>query len=171
MGDLTPNFAPAFAARPGTYALILRCAGSAEVSVGRLGTLPLRRGWYVYIGSARGPGGLRARLLHHLRPVVRPHWHIDYLRHHAAVGVKEVWTTCDRRATEHSWSRAFGRAPGALAPFAGFGSSDCDCHAHLFYFSRRPATTLFSRSARAGLSSFPPARPRKNTVIPWVISA
>jgi hypothetical protein len=30
-----------------------------------------------HTGSVTGAGGLRARLLHHLRPGERPRWHID----------------------------------------------------------------------------------------------
>jgi len=48
--------------KPGTYALILSCASNARIQVGRLGTMRLQRGYYVYLGSALGPGGLRARI-------------------------------------------------------------------------------------------------------------
>lgn len=49
-------------ARPGTYALILRSDSAARVRIGHLGVLAATRGYYVYIGSAFGPGGLAARL-------------------------------------------------------------------------------------------------------------
>jgi len=67
---------------PGTYILILKSAVTRRVRVGRLGNLQLCPGYYVYIGSAFGPGGLRARIDHHQRLAKRPHWHIDYLRRH-----------------------------------------------------------------------------------------
>lgn len=50
---------------PGTYILILKSAVTRRVRVGRLGNLQLCAGYYVYIGSAFGPGGLRARIDHH----------------------------------------------------------------------------------------------------------
>jgi Uri superfamily endonuclease len=67
-------------AEPGTYVLLLRCSSTRAVHVGRLGTLRLRPGWYVHVGSAYGPRGLRARISHHRHRVQRPHWPIDYLR-------------------------------------------------------------------------------------------
>jgi Uri superfamily endonuclease len=57
--------------------------------MGSLGRLQLRPGYYVYVGSAFGPGGLRARIEHHARPAVRPHWHIDYLRRYTRL--EAVW--------------------------------------------------------------------------------
>jgi len=42
--------------------------------------LDLLPGYYIYIGSAFGPGGVRARMLRHLRADKPKHWHIDYLR-------------------------------------------------------------------------------------------
>jgi len=68
-----------FGARPGTYALLLYSASDAEIRVGRLGHMRLQSGFYVYVGSALGPGGVRARVRHHLLDSPRPHWHIDYL--------------------------------------------------------------------------------------------
>ncbi len=61
---------------PGTYALLIRVDAPLVIHAGRLGTVALERGWYVYTGSAHGPGGLRARVSRHLRPDKAPHWHI-----------------------------------------------------------------------------------------------
>lgn len=133
--------------RPGTYALLLRAAASGQVEVGRHGVMPVRRGWYVYVGSARGPGGLRARLAHHLRPVRRPHWHVDYLRQRAAV--REIWAAYNRRADEHRWAKVFAVTQGVQIPGEGFGSSDCACRAHLFFFRRRPGRAIFDHAEAA----------------------
>ena len=66
--------------RQGTYALLLAVERRRRITVGRLGALAAAAGCYVYIGSAFGPGGRRARLRHHLGVAQRLHWHIDYLR-------------------------------------------------------------------------------------------
>ena len=71
-------------ARPGSYALWLRIANESGIQIGRLGWGVFPAGDYLYFGSAHGPGGLRARTSHHLRPVERPHWHLDWLRGLAA---------------------------------------------------------------------------------------
>jgi Uri superfamily endonuclease len=46
----------------GTYVIVLASRTAGRVRVGKLGTFQLRPGFYVYVGSAHGPGGLRARL-------------------------------------------------------------------------------------------------------------
>jgi len=74
---------------PGTYILVLRCSTSRTIRIGRLGKLPLQPGWYLYAGSAFGPGGLRARVGHHARRAARPRWHIDYFRRCARL--EAVW--------------------------------------------------------------------------------
>ena len=43
--------------KPGTYALILSCKSNVRIEIGRLGTMRLQPGYYVYLGSALGPGG------------------------------------------------------------------------------------------------------------------
>ncbi len=133
-------------ARPGTYALLFRCDAPSEFRVGRLGMLHLEPGWYVYVGSAFGPGGVRGRLLHHLRPSPRPHWHVDYLKRHAVL--EEAWFVCSRRVWEHRWAAFFAVARGARLPMPGFGSSDCDCAAHLVGFHRCPDFAGLQRLCR-----------------------
>lgn len=119
-------------ARPGTYALLLSTASDAEIRVGRHGDMRLQSGFYVYVGSAFGPGGVRARVNHHLRDSPRYHWHIDYLRPHATL--EEVWLCHGRKRREHLWASFLSSMPGVSVPMPGFGSSDCGCETHLFFF-------------------------------------
>jgi len=63
----------------GTYVLILHVAELKRMEIGRLGAFDIRPGFYAYVGSAFGAGGLRARLGRHIESVAAPHWHIDYL--------------------------------------------------------------------------------------------
>lgn len=60
--------------------LLLRLPRPATIGVGRLGSFQLAAGWYAYIGSAHGPGGLVARTSRHLRSPKPLRWHVDYLR-------------------------------------------------------------------------------------------
>ena len=89
----------------------------SSVQIGRCGTLCAHPGFYVYVGGALGPGGLRARLSHHLRRAVRPHLHIDYLRRGAMLvavlyrGVVELaGNTPGREPQEHD--RFLSASPG-----------------------------------------------------------
>ena len=134
-------------ALPGTYALMLQADHKQTVQVGRLGQLAVEPGCYVYVGSALGPGGVRARVGHHSRLATRPHWHIDYLRR--AATLRHVWYSYDCVRREHAWADTFARMPGASIPLLGFGASDCTCIAHLYFFPRQPGLDTFRRRLRA----------------------
>lgn len=133
---MTPSFV-AFPGLRGTYVLILRLARPAVITVGHLGTFPLAVGWYAYVGSAFGAGGLRGRLKHHLSPAKKLHWHIDYLT--AAAPVATVWYCASDIPYEHTWAARLRALPDTLMPIARFGASDCRCPAHLFYSRLRPS--------------------------------
>ena len=128
---------------PGTYALVFKTKQKYRISVGKLGTLKLQTGYYIYIGSAFGPGGLKARIGHHCRNSGRHHWHIDYLSEYLYPA--EVWYTYDAIHREHQWSQVLARARGVSIPLPGFGSSDCRCISHLYFFSTRPSRNYFRR--------------------------
>jgi Uri superfamily endonuclease len=133
-------------AEGGTYALILSCSRDELVQIGKLGLLQLRRGFYIYVGSALGSGGVRARVAHHREVSQRPHWHIDYLRPHTSLD--RIWYSHDRARCEHQWARLIHALRGASVPVAGFGSSDCKCKAHLFFFTKRPSFRAFRQRAQ-----------------------
>lgn len=119
----------------GTYILILHLDEPAHLQIGCLGTFDFAAGWYAYVGSAFGPGGLRGRLKHHLAPVTKPHWHIDYLR--AAAPVREVWYCASEIRYEHQWADMLLARPDTTIPVPRFGASDCKCASHLVYLSAR----------------------------------
>jgi Uri superfamily endonuclease len=128
--------------RPGTYALLLELHEPTELQVGNLGRIRFDSRFYLYFGSALGPGGLAARLGHHLQAGRQAHWHIDYLRQAAAV--LGAWHTRDTARLECTWAGAASSLPGAkLVP--RFGSSDCLCRSHLIGVRRRPSLSAFRR--------------------------
>jgi Uri superfamily endonuclease len=111
-----------------------------RLTIGRLGVVAFPTGDYLYLGSACGPGGLRARLGRHLSASRRPRWHIDgllavarpaglYYLAHPPFDEQTIKPEC-------SWSQAMTSLPGACIPASGFGSSDCrsGCRAHLVAF-------------------------------------
>ena len=121
---------------PGTYLLILHLPAPCRIAIGRLGEQPLAAGFYSYVGSALGPGGLAGRLKHHLRPVRRPRWHVDYLR--AAAPVVALCHVVGERRREHDWAMRLAGEFSTVLP--GFGTSDCRCRSHLLYSEAFPAT-------------------------------
>lgn len=127
----------------GTYVLHLALKSDIQIKVGRLGINPFDAGHYAYVGRAFGPGGLTARLKHHLRYNGAPHWHLDYLRVHGRV--REIWYARTTPATEHLWAQALMQIQGVRIPLRGFGSSDCRCLSHLLQFDRPPCKSTFRR--------------------------
>lgn len=125
---------------------MLRSKGRFPVEIGRLGLLHLEPGYYAYVGSALGPGGLRTRLGRHLHGAGRVHWHIDNLRAHAAP--VEAWYSYGPWRREHQWSAALRSRSDAAIPLPGFGASDCRCDSHLFFFTRRPSLADFRLTLR-----------------------
>lgn len=130
----------------GTYLLILRLDHDLMgLPVGKLGVLDFPAGYYLYVGSAFGSGGLPARLAYHARrEKTHPHWHIDYLRMHAYL--EEAWySTCAERL-EHLWVNILSTAPVVQPVAPGFGAGDSPCVSHLFFSpvrpSRRDLTTI-----------------------------
>jgi Uri superfamily endonuclease len=130
-------------ALPGTYALVLRFSKRLEIVVGRLGVLDARAGYYVYVGSAPGPGGLAARVGRHCRHEKRLRWHVDYLR--AVAQIEEVWYVTGKSHRECRWASALRTLPGASVPLTGFGASDCGCPSHLCFFTLPPSLADFRK--------------------------
>ena len=125
---------PSFPALRGTYALLLRLGSPLRVQVGRLGRFELAAGHYLYVGSAHGAGGLRARVGRHLRTEKKPHWHIDALTARVPV-IAVAWSVSPQRL-ECIWAARVAALEGVRVPIAGFGASDCACRAHLFSVPR-----------------------------------
>lgn len=123
--------------KPGTYILVLYVASNRELQVGKLGVLQVKPGYYLYLGSAFGPGGLKARLTRHARMNKKRHWHIDYLI--PSQKMREVWFTEYPRKVEHLLAGAISSQPDIEIPLSGFGASDCACDAHLFFRRKEPA--------------------------------
>lgn len=127
--------------QPGTYVLILRCSTSHMIQIGRLGGLRLEPGFYSYVGSALGSGGIRARVTRHWRGPGQAHWHVDYLRPHTEP--LEVWYCHDAQRREHQWANTMASDNGASMPIVGFGSSDCKCKSHLSHMTSCPTLRVF----------------------------
>ena len=131
----------------GQYVLLLYLPANQTLAIGKLGVFDFPAGWYTYVGSAFGPGGLVGRIKHHVQPVERPHWHIDYLRQAAIL--TEIWLSPDVERREQAWVDLMVAVPGATVLVEGFGASDSDRESHLFYFDLRPELEDFVVGVRA----------------------
>ena len=111
----------------GAYAILIETRRPADITL-RGVNLRLCPGQYLYCGSARGPGGIRARVGRHLRKSKAQRWHVDRL---TGIGrVSGVVVAPD--GSECALFARFSALKGAEVPAPGFGSSDCSrCAAHL----------------------------------------
>ena len=140
---------------PGSYALIFSNTIPRTIRVGALGEVPIEPGFLIYVGSALGPGGIRARVMRHTRKSKTLHWHIDYLRQYLTLD--EVWLTIAKERREHTWA---DRLTSELEiVFPRFGASDCRCDAHLFFSAVRPDIRML------GVKS--PKRNKGESVLIW----
>ncbi len=110
------------------YFVIFRLNEDKEIEVGKLGRMRFKRGYYVYVGSAKR--GLNKRIRRHMRKNKKLRWHVDYLSVEAEfvdafkVGVDE----CELAKV----------ASEVMEGVKKFGCSDCKCQSHLFFSEKYP---------------------------------
>ncbi len=138
-------------AEPGTYILLLQNEARVNLQIGRRRKIALEAGYYLYVGSAFGPGGVRARVLRHCRVEKSLRWHIDYLR--AMTTPWDAWYTHDPVPREHAWAEILSNM-GDLSPVQGFGCSDCKCASHLFHTASMPDLARFSNALKAKIETW-----------------
>jgi Uri superfamily endonuclease len=137
----------AFPKQTGTYLLILKLDRVCEIAVGQLGKYTFHPGCFLYLGSAFGPGGLRARLGRHIRGGGKTFWHIDYLRSESEID--QIWFHIAQEPNEHQIAAWLGSQPGINIPIPGFGSSDCSCKSHLFFVEKMDTLKVICGSFEA----------------------
>lgn len=116
----------------GAYALVIRLGSPVAVSIGQTEHL-LGAGWYVYAGSAHGPGGVGARLRRHFRRDKKVHWHVDRL----TIAAGDILAVALEGGSECKIVDRLIRSNDFIFPQDGFGSSDCRiCRSHLLQWRR-----------------------------------
>lgn len=119
----------------GSYLMRLHFPEDRMIEVGSLGRIHIKRGHYLYVGSAKK--NLSRRVERHLRRKKNFHWHIDYLREHAAACAAVSIRT--QEDIEHELAAALdGICDWRIEKF---GSSDCGCASHLFGMKDDPVHT------------------------------
>lgn len=129
---------------PGTYVLFLTLEEEKRIRIGRRGEFLFPAGVLAYVGSARGPGGLAARLARHRRAIKPQVWHVDFLRPFAHP--LAAWWAPGPERRECTWAEVLARMPAASRPAPGFGASDCRCPAHLVHFPILPDREAFAQA-------------------------
>ena len=114
----------------GTYLLLIEISSNVGLRVGKLGNQVLEAGYYLYVGSALN--GLRSRISRHLQVDKKLHWHIDYLT--KTGNIIGVFWTIGITKVECQWAQLIMSTRISMTAIRGFGSSDCRCTTHLYFF-------------------------------------
>jgi sugar fermentation stimulation protein A len=115
----------------GAYLLILKAEKDSEIEVGSLEKIHFKKGYYVYVGSALN--NLSKRIKRHLRKRKKKRWHIDYITEHFS-----IIQTIPIRTQEKLECEIAQSLKNIADEIENFGSSDCKCGSHLFYFEKNP---------------------------------
>lgn len=140
---------------PGTYIIVMRATQGAAVQIGSWRCIELRRGWYIYVGSAFGPGGIGARVRRHFREDKVKRWHIDYIT--TLAKPQCAWFCIEAQRLEHSWATVCQQSD-AFTAIKGFGCSDCTCGSHLFGVDEEPSLGQFIAKSGSEIGIWRPER-------------
>jgi len=117
----------------GIYIVVVKIEKNKTIPTGKLEYSKYKSGYYVYAGSAKT--NLLKRIKRHINKKKKTfHWHIDYLTA-AAEEVKTFGIYTDR-FSECDIAEGLIQVGGCEIP--NFGSSDCKCSSHLYYFKENP---------------------------------
>lgn len=114
-----------------TYCLLINLEMDSKIPIGKLGILDLKKGYYIYVGSALN--SIDARIKRHLKRDKKLYWHVDYLLNSSKASIRSV---IYERSPEKWECHVAGQISKKGIPVKKFGSSDCKCDSHLFYFEK-----------------------------------
>jgi Uri superfamily endonuclease len=122
----------------GIYQLLIHLPKNVSIVIGKKGRFRFPKGYYIYTGSARN--GLEKRIERHLKKNKKHFWHIDYLLDYASI--RKIFLFVNSKFDECGLNFKTLKKPSAKITMPKFGSSDCDCPAHLIFFEKMPKMKL-----------------------------
>ncbi len=124
----------------GAYILVIHLKKNSKIRVGKLGTISFEKGYYCYVGSAKGGSvSIESRTNRHKRlaskKVGKLKWHIDYFLADPNVSIIDIKKL--ENNDECKISKILENS--ADSTIHKFGSSDCkcDCVGHLHFFKNK----------------------------------
>ena len=128
----------------------MKLKSSKNIRVGSLGKLEFKKGFYCYVGSAIGSTTIENRCKRHLMKNKKMKWHIDYLR--KEVEIVNIFVFPSRKKIECGVARKILKKADSFIP--KFGSSDCNCKSHLFYFKDKKSLSKLSPIFSKGIQIY-----------------
>ena len=123
--------------------MTIELTDKAAVRLSGRSLITLPAGRYLYCGSAKGPGGLKARLSRHIRRGKSVRWHVDQLTEQGLVIGDWVFPGGDE-------CRLVQMCSHLPVPIAGFDSGDCAiCRSHLLFWPNGVALPWLSAGIEA----------------------
>lgn len=116
----------------GSYILSGYLGRKKWINFGKDKNFLFEKGWYLYVGS--GMGSLEGRIKRHLKQRKKIHWHMDHLREN--LKKIKVFPIYSSKRLECKISKELSKISKSYVK--SFGSSDCLCPSHLFYFKENP---------------------------------
>jgi Uri superfamily endonuclease len=117
----------------GAYLLIIDLTKTFDLEITTLPATLMQTGFYIYSGSARGPGGIKARLKRHFARDKRRHWHIDHL----TLASTKIGALAIADGDECNLVGQLRKSRHFSTPVSGFGASDCrTCQSHLLLWDK-----------------------------------
>ena len=116
----------------GIYCLCIENHKDQSIKIGALGETEFRKGYYIYVGSAKR--NLSQRIARHQRFRKNLFWHIDYLRQYA----EHCASLPVRASTDLECDIANATSRISDWTIGHFGSSNCGCRSHLFGMREDP---------------------------------
>ncbi|HYW00119.1 MAG TPA: GIY-YIG nuclease family protein [Candidatus Acidoferrum sp.] len=134
----------------GTYSILLKCSKRFRLKLGCLGYVNVKRGHYVYTGSALGKGStsLEGRINRHRRRSKTIRWHIDYLTKRPEIHLEGSVYIYSRTRLECSINEALLEHLHGYPIARHAGASDCRCPAHLFLVAEPTDGDLINQLGR-----------------------
>jgi len=108
---------------PGIYVLVLLVRSTISTFIRSLGQINIDKGRYIYLGSARGSGGILARVNRHYIKRKKVRWHIDHLTISSKVHIEGVVYAITQEDLERTLCEKLMEL-GFMPYIEGFGASD-----------------------------------------------
>ncbi len=121
----------------GTYIITIYVLENSVINIGALGEIEFIKGYYLYTGSAMGNKGsttLESRVKRHVSDSKdkKIFWHIDYLLANINCVITCLYLIPSLKRLECIIASDISQ--NSDHHIKNFGSSDCECLSHLYYF-------------------------------------